>query len=71
MNDLVKEAIREAAQREGLLLDPVYTGRSLAGLIMRVREGVIPAGSTVLFIHTGGLPGLFGYQSDLTMMLET
>ena len=66
MNDAVMEAISMAAQQEALLLDPVYTGRGMAGLISLVRRGVIKQGERVLFIHTGGLPGLFAYEKLLT-----
>jgi len=61
LNDAVLEAIALAARQEGLLLDPVYTGKTMAGLIDHVRSGVISAGSRILFIHTGGLPALFAY----------
>ena len=56
----VARAVRLAARTEGLLLDPVYTGRALAGLAARARAGGL--GRTV-FLHTGGLPGLFGHPS--------
>ena len=65
LNDAVREAIALAARQEGLLLDPVYTGKTMAGLIDHVRSGVIPAGSRVLFIHTGGLPAIFAYGERL------
>ena len=65
LNDPVREVIALAARQEGLLLDPVYTGKTMAGLIEHVRSGVIPAGSRVLFIHTGGLPALFAYGDRL------
>ncbi|MXY98782.1 MAG: D-cysteine desulfhydrase family protein [Gemmatimonadetes bacterium] len=65
INDAVSEAIALAARQEGLLLDPVYTGKTMAGLIEHVRSGVIPAGSRVLFVHTGGLPALFAYGDKL------
>jgi L-cysteate sulfo-lyase len=53
-----KEAIQLAARLEGLILDPVYTGKAMAGLIAAARERRLdPAGRTV-FLHTGGLPGL-------------
>ncbi|MGB7180602.1 MAG: D-cysteine desulfhydrase family protein [Burkholderiaceae bacterium] len=65
MNDAVRAAIFLGARQEALLLDPVYSGRCMAGLIHLVKSGAIPAGSTVAFIHTGGSPGLFAYQSDL------
>ena len=65
LNDAVRGAIALAARREGLLLDPVYTGRTMAGLIDHVRSGVIPKGGRVLFIHTGGLPAIFAYGERL------
>ena len=48
-----------------LLLDPVYTGKAMAGLVAHVRAGRIAAGSRVLFLHTGGLPALFAYADKL------
>ncbi len=54
-------AVRRCAQLEGLLLDPVYTGKAMAGLIDLCAQRVIAQGSNQLFIHTGGSPGLFGY----------
>jgi len=57
------EAIRLAAQTEGLLLDPVYTGKTLAGLIDHIRNGEIGRDETVVFVHTGGAPALFA-QAD-------
>ena len=53
------EALRLAARTEGLLLDPVYTGKAMAGLIHAVRSGRITADDRVVFLHTGGLPALF------------
>jgi 1-aminocyclopropane-1-carboxylate deaminase/D-cysteine desulfhydrase-like pyridoxal-dependent ACC family enzyme len=54
-----REAIRLFARLEGLLVDPVYTGRAAAGLIDLIRKGFFPRGETVLFWHTGGTPALF------------
>ena len=65
MNPQVRDAIRLAAVQEAILLDPVYSGRAFAGLVQLVRSGTIAAGARVCFVHTGGLPALFGYQSDL------
>lgn len=65
INEPVRAAISLAAQTEALLLDPVYSGRCMAGLIGFVEQGRIPAGSEVLFLHTGGAPALFAYQNDL------
>jgi D-cysteine desulfhydrase family pyridoxal phosphate-dependent enzyme len=53
------EAIRMAARLEGLLLDPVYTGKAMAGLLCWARQGRFAQGETVLFWHTGGAPALF------------
>jgi 1-aminocyclopropane-1-carboxylate deaminase/D-cysteine desulfhydrase-like pyridoxal-dependent ACC family enzyme len=65
LTDSVREAIRMTAEAEGLLLDPVYTGKVMAGLIGLIREGVLVRGQRVLFIHTGGTPGLFAYRGSL------
>ena len=65
MSDAVREAISLAARQEALLLDPVYTGKAMAGLIALVRSGRIEQGSQVLFVHTGGLPILFAYSTML------
>jgi 1-aminocyclopropane-1-carboxylate deaminase/D-cysteine desulfhydrase-like pyridoxal-dependent ACC family enzyme len=53
------EAIQLFARTEGLLLDPVYTGRAAAGMIDLVRKGIFKSEETVLFWHTGGIPALF------------
>jgi 1-aminocyclopropane-1-carboxylate deaminase/D-cysteine desulfhydrase-like pyridoxal-dependent ACC family enzyme len=50
-------------------LDPVYSGRTLAGLVALTRRGIIKQGESVLFLHTGGLPALFAYQSDLSGLI--
>ena len=60
-DDRTIEAIRLFASEEGILLDPVYTGKTAAGLIGMVRRGDFPKGSKVLFWHTGGSPALFAY----------
>lgn len=57
-------ALALAARTEGLLLDPVYTGKAMKGLIALARRGDF-AGETVVFLHTGGAQGLFGYASEL------
>jgi len=50
------------ARHEGLLLDPVYTGRAAAGLIDLIRKGFFKRSETVLFLHTSGQPALFAEQ---------
>lgn len=59
------EALRLLAQLEGILLDPVYTGKGMAGLIDLIRKGQFTQGEQVVFIHTGGSAGLFGYRQLL------
>jgi L-cysteate sulfo-lyase len=56
-------AVQMLAQREGIVLDPVYTGKAMAGLIDLVRKGTFGADENVVFIHTGGAPGLFAYEN--------
>ena len=57
-----REAIRLFATCEGLLLDPVYTGRAAAGMIDLIRKGFFKRDETVLFLHTGGQPALFAAE---------
>ncbi len=59
------EAIKIAARTEGIVLDPVYTGKAMAGLIDLVRRGVFTRDQTVLFWHTGGVPALFAHARTL------
>lgn len=54
-----REALDLAARLEGLILDPVYTGKAMAGLIAAVREHRVPAEGALVFMHTGGMPALF------------
>jgi D-cysteine desulfhydrase family pyridoxal phosphate-dependent enzyme len=61
MGALEQEAIRLFAQNEGILLDPVYTGRAAGGMIELIRSGEIAPDERVLFWHTGGSPALFAY----------
>jgi len=63
LNEFVTEAIKLAAEEEGLLVDPVYTGKALAGMMKLIREGKFSAQEKILFMHTGGTPALFGYPS--------
>lgn len=65
LNDGDREAIRLMAQMEGILLDPVYTGRAMGGLIDLIRWGAFTRRQTVLFWHTGGTPALFAYENQL------
>jgi len=55
------EAVRLTARKEGILLDPVYSGKAMAGLIGMVREGTFTKDQNILFLHTGGVPGLYHF----------
>lgn len=65
LSETEREAIALMAQKEGILLDPVYTGRAIGGLIDLIRWGAFTRGQRVLFWHTGGAPALFAYGSNL------
>jgi L-cysteate sulfo-lyase len=58
------EAITRLARHEGILLDPVYSGKGMAGLIDLCRKGFFKKGENVVFVHTGGSAALFGYIDD-------
>jgi len=60
--DEMAEAVRIFARTEGILLDPVYTGKAAAGLLDLISKGHFKKGEKVLFLHTGGSPGLYAYQ---------
>ena len=61
----MKEALRLMASAEGILLDPVYSGKAFAGLLQDLRSGAVRDGEHVLFVATGGQPGLYAYRGDL------
>ena len=65
VSDLEREAIRTLARSEGVLLDPVYTGRAFGGLLHLIRRGAFQTSERVLFWHTGGTAGLFGYGEEM------
>jgi L-cysteate sulfo-lyase len=58
------EAIKLLAKQEGILLDPVYSGKGMAGLIDLIKKGYFKKGENVVFLHTGGSVGLFAYLDD-------
>ncbi|RFU45075.1 D-cysteine desulfhydrase family protein [Paraburkholderia sp. DHOC27] len=62
--DAMRAAVRLLASKEGLLIDPVYGGKAFAGLIERVTSGQYRPGQNILFLMTGGIPGLFAYRSE-------
>ncbi|MBT4518446.1 MAG: D-cysteine desulfhydrase, partial [Halieaceae bacterium] len=63
----MKEALLMLARLEGLLFDPVYSGKGLAGMIDLIRQKQFKAGERIVFIHTGGSVGLFGYLDELAV----
>ena len=65
LGELEREAVRLFARSEGILLDPVYTGRAAGGMLDLIRRGVIRPESRVLFWHTGGAPAIFAYAAEL------
>lgn len=65
LTESAREAMTLAAECEGLLLDPVYTAKAMAGLIGAVRDGTIAQDETAVFLHTGGTPALFAYEEFL------
>jgi D-cysteine desulfhydrase len=65
LGDCEREAISLCARLEGVLLDPVYTGRAMGGMIDLIRKKEIGEDDTVLFWHTGGSPALFAYADEL------
>jgi len=66
-----KKAINDCARLEGILLDPIYTGKVMAGLIDLVRKKVIDKNIPVIFIHTGGMPIIFSFESDLGRQIKS
>jgi len=58
------EAVGLLARLEGIVLDPVYSGKAMAGLIDLVRTGQLGADETIVFIHTGGAPAMFAYADQ-------
>jgi L-cysteate sulfo-lyase len=61
LTDQARRALDDAASCEGLILDPVYTAKAFAGLVAAVKRREILPGERTVFVHTGGLPGLFGH----------
>lgn len=65
--DSMNEAVLMLARLEGLLFDPVYSGKALAGMIDYIREGRFDDASSIVFLHTGGAAGLFAYADTLQL----
>ncbi len=65
--DSMVEAVKMLASLEGILLDPVYSGKGFAGLIDLVRKGHFKQGENVVFLHTGGSVSLFAYPTTFNL----
>lgn len=65
------DAMRLAARTDALLLDPVYTGKAMAGLIDATNKGELTKEDTVIFVHTGGLPATFAYRDAIQEMSQS
>ena len=65
LNDQVRDAVTLLAREEGLLLDPVYTGKAMAGMMDLASRGYFRGGKEVVFLHSGGTPALFPYRDGL------
>jgi L-cysteate sulfo-lyase len=63
LNQGVKDTIKKVAESEGILLDPVYTGKAMTGLINLVEQGRFEKRENVVFLHTGGIPAVFAYEA--------
>ena len=64
------DAIALLARTEGILLDPSYTGKAMAGMITHVRGKRYDPDQSVVFVHTGGTPALFAYRDELVDMID-
>jgi D-cysteine desulfhydrase len=60
-----KKAILDCAQLEGILLDPIYTGKAMAGLMDLAEKNIIDKSVPVIFLHTGGIPSIFSFEAEL------
>ena len=69
--DSMVNAVKLLAQTEGILLDPVYTGKAMAGLLDLIAKGFFRKGQKILFVHTGGSPALYAYQHYFNLETKT
>jgi D-cysteine desulfhydrase len=70
LTEEIADAIKVVARTEGILLDPVYTGKAMAGLIDLSKKGYFRKNESVIFIHTGGTPALFVYKEQLLELMK-
>ena len=65
----VVDTIKYVGSLEGLILDPIYTGKAMYGTVDLLKKNIIPKGSTILFIHTGGITSIFQYDDVIRKFL--
>ncbi|MFI4998162.1 MAG: pyridoxal-phosphate dependent enzyme, partial [Hyphomicrobiales bacterium] len=65
------DAVRLFAQLEGIVLDPIYTGKAAAGMIAHIRDGRYTSGDLLVFVHTGGAPAIFTWNELFVPATET
>lgn len=70
LDENVADAIRLVAETEGILLDPVYTGKAMSGLIDLIEKDYFKPGANIVFLHSGGTPALFPYRKELLQFLD-
>ncbi|MDX2733237.1 MULTISPECIES: D-cysteine desulfhydrase family protein [Streptomyces] len=70
LTEAAMAALTLTARTEGIVLDPIYTGRAMAGLIAAIEEGDVVPGQRTIFLHSGGMPGLFGHAATLAALEE-
>ena len=70
LNEPTADAIQRVARGEGILLDPVYTGKAMSGLIDLVETGYFDSDDVVVFVHTGGTPAIFHYGDELLRFIR-
>ncbi|WP_371809901.1 D-cysteine desulfhydrase family protein [Ruegeria sp. HKCCD7319] len=71
LSEVTRAALEKMARTEGIFLDPVYSAKTFAGLLHLLSKGDIQPRQTVVLLHTGGLPALFGYQNELADNMES
>jgi len=70
MHETTMEAMQLLARTEGIIVGPVYTGKTLAGLVGLIRQGYFSKDDTVVFIHTGGTPALFPHKDEIMTLIQ-
>ena len=65
------EAVKLLARKEGIILDPVYSGKAFAGMVDLIKKGYFDKSKAVVFIHTGGTPALFVYSESFREYIQS